>query len=57
MVNDFTYIGPNPGESVIAYYRTKQYIDNPNVPGNKLDFGGDQTLSLGDYMGVLATEY
>ncbi len=57
LVNDFTYIGPNPGESLIAQRRTKR--DAFAVSGtnyNSLDFE-DQTIDLGHYLGVLATEY
>ena len=61
LVNDFTCIGPNPGESIIAYRRIKGDNKNPDggIPDyqNTLDFAADQTEDLANYMSVLATEY
>ena len=58
LVNDFTYVGPNPGESLIAYERNKGDGAHDAIPfPNTLDFEGDQTIDLGSYLAVLATEY
>jgi hypothetical protein len=56
LVEDFTYIGPNTGEDMIAYRRTKGN-DHDATINNTLDFAADQTNDLGTYIGVLATEY
>jgi len=65
LVEDFTYIGPNPGESLIAERRIKGDLDGLYNSGTgsllenplALDFASDQTEFLANYMGVLATEY
>jgi hypothetical protein len=58
LVNDFTCVGPNPGESLIAERRIKgDVITYPGKGANNLDFADDETIDLGSYMSVLATEY
>ena len=59
LVNGFTKIGNQPGESLIAGVRNLYQDNNPpfNIHNHKyLDYG-DQTIYLGWYIGVLATEY
>ncbi|MFH2144027.1 MAG: hypothetical protein ABIJ97_16500 [Bacteroidota bacterium] len=46
----FVKVGTNQGESCVASYRNKPQYEN------KLKFG-DQTIHLGWYIGVLATEF
>ncbi len=56
LVEDFTYVGPKIGETMIAYRRTKG-DDYDASRNNTLDFADDQTNDLGTYIGVLSTEY
>jgi hypothetical protein len=59
LVNGFVKIGNQPGESLIAGVRNHYQDNNPpfNIHNHiYLDYG-DQTIYLGWYIGVLATEY
>jgi len=55
LINDFMKIGANRGESIPAgLRRIKGNINDPSEQDLKW---GDSTIKLGQYIGVLATEY